>query len=144
MATLASRLLVVEDDPYDVELFRLALESYPFGSQLDIVGDGEQALVYLLGQDNEPPPRSLPRMVLLDLKLPKMDGLQVLEAIRKHPRTRHLTVVVMTSSEEEADLQACYALGVNSYVVKPLDFRQFQETAQQVGQYWMQLNHPAQ
>jgi CheY-like chemotaxis protein len=144
MVSLPSRLLVVEDDPHDVELFRLALEDYPFGRQLDVVGDGEQALIYLLGQNDDPPPRPLPRLVLLDLKLPKIDGLQVLETLRQHPRTQQLVVVVMTSSAEGADIQTCYALGVNSYVVKPLDFQQFQEVAQRVGQYWMQLNQPAQ
>jgi CheY-like chemotaxis protein len=143
MVSIPSRLLVVEDDPHDVELFRLALEHYPFGQRLDVVGDGEQALIYLLGQNDNPPPRPLPRMVLLDLKLPKISGLQVLETLRQHPRTQQLAVVVLTSSAEGEDIRACYALGVNSYVVKPLDFQQFQEAAQQVGQYWMQLNQPA-
>ena len=139
-----SRLLLVEDDPNDVELIRLALDPYPFVNQMDVVGDGEQALFYLFGQENIPPSRPLPRMILLDLKLPKIDGIQVLEAIRRHPRTHKLVVVVMTSSAENQDIDLCYDLGVNSYIVKPLDFQQFQAVSQQVGMYWMQLNQPAQ
>ncbi len=138
----ASRLLIVEDDPNDVELIRLALNSYPFVNQMDVAEDGEQALLYLLGQGDLPPGHPLPRMVLLDLKLPKVSGLQVLEAIRRHPRTHNLVVVVMTSSAENRDIEACYNLGANSYIVKPLDFQQFQNVSQQVGVYWMQLNQP--
>jgi two-component system, response regulator len=140
MVTDISRLLLVEDDPNDVELICLALETYPFINQVDVVGDGEQALLYLFGSEDSAAARPLPRMILLDLKLPKINGIQVLEAIRRHPRTRHVVVVVMTSSAEDQDIEACYNLGVNSYVVKPLDFQQFQEVSQQVGRYWMQLN----
>lgn len=141
MVISPSRLLVVEDDPNDVELIRLALDGYPFVNQMDIAEDGEQALLYLLGQDDDVrPERPLPQMVLLDLKLPKVNGIQVLETIRQHPRTQNLVVVVMTSSAESRDIEACYDLGVNSYIIKPLDFQQFQEVSQQVGVYWMQLN----
>lgn len=145
MVISPSRLLVVEDDPNDVELIRLALDGYPFVNQMDVAEDGEQALLYLLGQDDGGlPERPLPRMVLLDLKLPKVDGIQVLETIRQHPRTQNLVVVVMTSSAESSDIEACYDLGVNSYIIKPLDFQQFQEVSQQVGVYWMQLNQTPQ
>ena len=145
MVISPSRLLVVEDDPNDIELIRLALDSYPFVNQMDIAEDGEQALLYLLGQDdNVRPKRPLPRMVLLDLKLPKVNGIQVLETIRQHPRTQNLVVVVMTSSAESRDIEACYDLRVNSYIIKPLDFQQFQEVSQQVGVYWMQLNQTPQ
>ncbi|MGP1387387.1 MAG: response regulator [Thainema sp.] len=141
MVISPSRLLVVEDDPNDVELIRLALEDYPFINQMDVAEDGEQALLYLFGQNGDvAPSRPLPRMILLDLKLPKVDGIQVLEAIRQHPRTQNLVVVVMTSSAENQDIEACYELGVNSYVIKPLDFQRFQEVSQQVGLYWMQIN----
>ncbi len=139
-----SRFLLVEDDPNDVELIRLALDPYPFVNQMDVVEDGEQALFYLFGQENIPPSRPLPRMILLDLKLPKIDGIQVLESIRRHPRTHKLVVVVMTSSAENRDIDLCYDLGINSYVVKPLDFQQFQAVSRQIGMYWMQLNQPAQ
>jgi CheY-like chemotaxis protein len=135
-----ARILLVEDDPNDVELIQLAFETYNFVNQLDIVIDGEQALHYLHGQSGESPTYPLPRLVLLDLKLPKVDGIQVLQAIRSHPQTRELVVVVMTSSTENYDLSACYELGVNSYITKPLDFQQFIDVARQVGFYWMMLN----
>jgi CheY-like chemotaxis protein len=137
-----TRILLVEDDPNDVELIQLSLDSYNFVNQMDIVEDGEQALEYLLGRDGNPPAQPLPRLVLLDLKLPKVNGIAVLETIRQHPRTRQLVVVVMTSSAEDRDLDACYNLGVNSYIVKPLDFQQFVEVSRQVGFYWMMLNQP--
>lgn len=137
-----SRILLVEDDPYDIELIQLSFESYHFINQLDIVTDGMQALDYLFGQNGKPPERPLPRFVLLDLKLPRLNGIQVLEQIRNHPRTRQLIVVVMTSSAEDRDLEACYNLGVNSYVVKPLDFQQFVDMSRRVGFYWMMLNQP--
>jgi two-component system response regulator len=137
-----TRILLVEDDPNDVELIELALDSYNFVNHIDVAEDGEQALQYLLGGENYPPNHPLPRFVLLDLKLPKVSGLKVLEAIRAHPRTQNLVVVVMTSSQEDRDLNACYGLGVNSYIVKPLDFAQFIEVARQVGCYWMMLNKP--
>lgn len=137
-----TKILLVEDDPNDVELIQLSLNSYNFVNQIDVVEDGEQALHYLLGRDGNLPLQPLPRLVLLDLKLPKINGIKVLETIRQHPRTRQLVVVVMTSSAEDRDLDACYDLGVNSYIVKPLDFQQFVEVARKVGFYWMMLNRP--
>lgn len=137
-----TRILLVEDDPHDVELIELALDSYHFVNHIDVVEDGEQALQYLLGQEDHPPSHPLPRLVLLDLKLPKVSGIKVLEAIRAHHRTQHLIVVVMTSSQEDRDLNSCYNLGVNSYIVKPLDVAQFIEVSRQVGFYWMMLNQP--
>ena len=136
----ASKILLVEDDPNDVELIRLAFADYNFINQMDVVEDGEEALAYLHGTA-ERDPQPVPRLVLLDLKLPKLSGIKVLEQIRNHPRTQALVVVVMTSSEEERDLESCYALGVNSYIVKPLDFQQFVDVSQKVGVYWMMLNH---
>jgi CheY-like chemotaxis protein len=109
-------------------------------SKIDVVNDGEQALNYLHPEITEAMPGEMPRLVLLDLKLPKVDGITVLEKIRADPRTHDLIVVVMTSSAENQDLSACYRLGVNSYVVKPLDFQQFMELAQHVGIYWMTIN----
>ncbi|WP_346292701.1 response regulator [Sphaerothrix gracilis] len=135
-----TKILLVEDDPNDVELIQLALNEYNFVNQIEVVEDGEQALQYLLAETAGVPLNPLPRLVLLDLKLPKINGIQVLEAIRNHARTRHLVVVVMTSSAEDQDLTACYQLGVNSYIVKPLDFNQFVNIARQVGFYWMMLN----
>ena len=135
-----TQILLVEDDPNDIELIQIALEQYNFVNKIDIVTDGEQAVHYLFGCDGQPPTHSLPRLVLLDLKLPKINGLQLLEMIRNSPLTRNLVVVVMTSSAENNDLKACYDLGVNSYIVKPLDFQQFVEVSRQVGVYWMMLN----
>lgn len=136
-----TRILVVEDDPNDVELIQLAFRNHRLVNQIDWVMDGEQALHYLLGQEGMPL-RPLPRFVLLDLKLPKISGTRVLQTLRTHPRTERLVVVVMTSSQEDSDLNTCYDLGVNSYVVKPLDFQQFLDVARDVGLYWMLLNSP--
>ena len=135
-----ANILLVEDDPNDVELIQIALNRFNFVNQIRVAQDGEQALHYLLGRDGQPPLDPLPKLVLLDLKLPKISGIQVLEIVRTQPRTQGLIVVVMTSSAEDQDLQDCYRIGVNSYVVKPLDFQQFVEVSCQVGFYWMTLN----
>jgi CheY-like chemotaxis protein len=135
-----TQILLVEDDPNDVELIQIALERYNFVNKIDIVSDGEEAIHYLFGENGQPPAKPLPRLVLLDLKLPKINGIQVLRMIRESSQTRNLVVVMMTSSAESSDLKACYDLGVNSYIVKPLDFGQFIEISRQVGFYWMMLN----
>ena len=137
-----TRILLVEDDPNDVELIQLALDSYQFVNQIDVVNDGQKAIHYLLGTEEQPTQNALPRMVLLDLKLPKVSGIKVLETIRAHPRTHNLVVVVMTSSQEDKDLRTCYELKVNSYIVKPLDFGQFTEVIRNLACYWMMLNKP--
>ncbi len=137
-----TRMLLVEDEPNDIELIQLALENYRFMEQMDIVEDGEQALQYLFGTGGDNLKQPLPRLILLDLKLPKMNGIQVLEAIRRNPHTKNLVVVVMTSSAEDTDIQSCSDLGVNSYLIKPFDFQQFIDIARQVGFYWMMLNQP--
>jgi CheY-like chemotaxis protein len=134
------RILLVEDDPNDIELIRLSLENTHFVYQLDVVQDGEQALHYLLGQNGAPPIHPLPKFILLDLKLPRVSGIQVLETLRNHPRTQNAVIVAMTSSGEERDIELCYTLKVNSYIVKPLDFQQFADVSRQVGWYWMTLN----
>ncbi|MBF2026390.1 MAG: response regulator [Oscillatoriales cyanobacterium C42_A2020_001] len=140
--SVIGRLLLVEDDPHDVELVRMALEPSNLNYSMDVVFDGEQALQYLFGTGDFRVEQPLPQLVLLDLKLPKVNGIQVLQAIRTNPRTRRLVVVVMTSSQEDSDLNTCYDLGINSYIVKPLDFQQFLEVSQTVGSYWMTLNKP--
>ncbi len=109
------------------------------GNELVIVNDGEEALNYLFG-GNGVEPQPLPVLILLDLKLPKVDGLEVLERIRSNERTRLLPVVILTSSKEQDDLIRSYSLGVNSYVRKPVDFNQFVEAVQQLGLYWLVLN----
>lgn len=136
------KMLLVDDDPNDVELIQLAIQDFAFIRTLDILTDGEQAVQYLLGTTTQSPVSELPRFVLMDLKLPKLTGIEVLRAIRQNPNTQFLPIVIMTSSSEESDLRACYNLGVNSYVVKPLDFQQFQAVAKQVGRYWMTVNYP--
>lgn len=137
-----NRMLLVEDDPNDIELIQLALEDYHFANEMDIVEDGEQALQYLFGRGENTVRRQLPQFVLLDLKLPKINGLKVLEEIRSNPLTQKIVVVVMTSSREDRDLKACYNLGVNSYIVKPFCSEEFREIAQKVGSYWMIVNQP--
>ena len=136
------KMLLIDDDPNDVELIQLAIQDLSFIRTIDVLVDGEQAINYLFGTSTEPATIELPRFILMDLKLPKLTGVEVLRAIRENPTTRYLPVVIMTSSSEETDVSACYNLGVNSYVVKPLDFQQFQQIARQVGIYWMTINYP--
>jgi len=136
------KMLLVDDDPNDIELVQLAIEDFDFIRTLDILTDGAQAVEYLIGNDSQPPAALLPQFVLMDLKLPKLTGLEVLKVIRQNRRTRTLPVVIMTSSSEDSDLRACYDSGVNSYVVKPLDFYQFQDFVKLVASYWMTANSP--
>jgi two-component system response regulator len=135
-------LLLVEDDPNDVELTLIALRKHKLANKIHIVRDGEEALDFLFCRGpyrsrgfNEPP-----KVILLDLKLPKVSGLEVLKAIKDDPRTRPVPVVVMTSSREQRDLVEGYRLGVNSYIQKPIDFNEFQATIQQLGYYWLVVN----
>jgi two-component system response regulator len=129
-------ILLVEDSEDDVELTLRALRRNAVQGRVEVARDGVAALDYLLGE----PPAALPAVVLLDLNLPKVSGLEVLERLRAHPRTRLLPVVILTSSREHADLARGYALGANSYVRKPVDYDAFQEAARQLGQYWLQVN----
>ena len=137
-------ILLVEDNPDDVELTRIAFGEAKIANELTVVHDGAEALDYLFargayaGRD----PHQLPSIVLLDLNLPKVDGREVLQAIRDNPITRSLPVVVMTTSAEPFDVEASYALGVNSYIQKPVDFERFVWAVKQVGLYWLVLNHP--
>ena len=134
-------ILLVEDNPHDEELTLRALKKSNVVNPVVVAHDGAEALDYLLarGKHAESPP-PLPQVVLLDLKLPKVDGLEVLRALRASARTRVLPVVVLTSSKEQQDLIASYELGANSYVRKPVDFAQFLEAARQLGLYWLVLN----
>lgn len=136
-------ILLVEDNPDDVELTRLAFDEAKIANQLAVVGDGAEALDYLFarGRFADRDPADLPSLVLLDLNLPKVDGREVLQAIRAHEATRALPVVVLTTSTEPFDVEATYALGVNSYIQKPVDFEQFVWAVKQVGLYWLVLNH---
>jgi two-component system response regulator len=136
-------ILLVEDNPDDVELTRLAFDEAKIANQLAVVGDGAEALDYLFarGRFADRDPADLPSLVLLDLNLPKIDGREVLQAIRGNDATRALPVVVLTTSTEPFDVEATYALGGNSYIQKPVDFEQFVWAVKQVGLYWLVLNH---
>ena len=130
-------ILLVEDNPDDELLTLRALKKTKLVNEIAVAHDGEEALDYLLNEENG---NDLPVMVLLDLKMPKVSGLEVLHAIRSNSRTRTLPVVVFTSSSEEKDIVESYNLGVNSYVRKPVDFSQFLEAVERIGLYWMVLN----
>jgi two-component system response regulator len=136
-------ILLVEDNPSDLQLTLHALERNKLANQIHVVRDGVEALDFLFstGPYAERPQRN-PRVVLLDLKLPLIDGLEVLRRMKQEPRTRTIPVVVLTSSREERDIVESYQLGVNSYIVKPVDFEQFTESVRQLGFYWALLNHP--
>lgn len=137
-------ILLVEDNPDDVELTRIAFEEARILNRLTVVGDGVEALDYLFarGVHAARNPRELPSIVLLDLNLPKLDGRDVLQAIRANAATRSLPVVVLTTSTEPFDLEASYELGVNSYIQKPVDFERFVKAVKQIGLYWLVLNEP--
>ena len=141
MLTDAVDVLLVEDNPYDIELTLRALKKRP-GRRISVVRDGAEALAFLYGTGDYAGRQDLlpPRVVLLDLKLPKIDGLEVLRRIKADERTRHVPVVVLTSSREERDVAACYRLGVNSYIVKPVEFAAFAEVVRDVGFYWLVVN----
>ena len=134
-----SKILLVEDNPKDEALTLRALRKHQVSNTITVAHDGAEALDYLLG----PAARPLPELVLLDLKLPKVDGLEVLRRIRADERTRMLPVVILTSSIEEKDLATGYRLGANSYVRKPVDFTQFVEAVRQLGMYWLAINQSA-
>lgn len=131
-------LLLVEDDPDDEMLTLAALEEHRILNTCVVVRDGAAALEYLLGDDDRP----RPSVVLLDIKLPKVDGLEVLRRVRAEPRLATLPIVMLTSSNEERDLVRSYRLGANSYIRKPVDFDQFAAAVRELGLYWLVLNEP--
>ncbi len=138
-------ILLVEDNPQDVELTLEALSEYNLANDVRVVKDGVEALEYLnyegrfKGRD-----KGRPAVMLLDIKMPRMDGIEVLEAIRAHENLKTLPVVMLTSSREEPDLKKCYELGVNAYVVKPVNFTDFLEAVKQIGFFWAMLNEQPQ
>lgn len=135
-------ILLVEDNPDDEALTLRAFRKNNIGNRIVVVRDGVEALDFLFckGAFADRDPRDQPQIILLDLKLPKLDGLEVLQRIRQEESTRLLPVVILTSSKEEQDILAGYSLGANSYVRKPVDFNQFVEAVRQLGLYWMVLN----
>jgi DNA-binding response OmpR family regulator len=137
------RILLVEDDPKDVELTLAALEEYNLANEVLVVGDGEDALDYLHCRGAfETRTRENPAVMLLDLKLPKVDGLEVLQAVKSDDKLKVIPVVVLTSSREEKDMVASYQLGVNAYVVKPVDFHEFVNAIKELGVFWAIINEP--
>lgn len=138
-------ILLVEDNPDDEELTRRALKKSNVGNPLVVCRDGAEALDYLFarGAYANRNADEMPQVILLDLKLPKVDGLEVLRQLRADPRTKLLPVVILTSSTEDQDMLAGYGVGANSYIRKPVDFTQFVEAVRQLGLYWLVLNRPA-
>jgi CheY-like chemotaxis protein len=134
-------ILLVEDNPDDVRLTRRALTKNNISNELRVLTDGVAALEYLI-QTSNTDPGALPAVILLDLKLPRMDGLELLKEIRAHERLHRLPVVILTSSKEEPDILRSYDLGANSYIRKPVDFEQFTDAVRQLGLYWLLLNEP--
>jgi CheY-like chemotaxis protein len=137
-------ILLVEDNPTDAELTMRALKRKNLANRLVWVKDGEEALdfIYARGQFADRNPEDLPRLILLDLRMPKVDGLEVLKEIKAHEKTRKIPVVVLTSSQEDQDVVESYKLGVNSYVSKPVEFDDFLEAVSTLGLYWMLINKP--
>ena len=135
-------ILLVEDNPLDAELALRALTKNHLANKVAWVKDGEEALEYIFGASTDAQTLAgrLPVVMLLDLKLPKVDGLDVLRRVKGDGRTRHMPVVVLSSSREEQDLAQSYELGVNGYIVKPVEFENFSETVTQLGLYWLLLN----
>ncbi len=142
MTENAVEILLVEDDPNDVELTLRAFKKQHIVNHLCVVRDGAEALefIFCTGTHVNRSIQDAPRVILLDLKLPKVDGLEVLRRIKSDPRTQTTPVVVLTSSREERDLMESYRLGANSYIVKPVDFEKFTEAVQKIGLYWLLLN----
>jgi CheY-like chemotaxis protein len=138
-----ARILIVEDDPKDVELTLTALEEYNLANEVVVTRDGEEALDYLYCRGSFKLRSSEnPAVLLLDLKLPKVDGLEVLQQIKSDEKLRMIPVVVLTSSREERDMVASYKLGVNAYVVKPVDFHEFVNAIKELGIFWAVINEP--
>jgi two-component system, response regulator len=137
-------ILLVEDNPNDVELTLHALKKSHLTNKIQVVRDGEEALKFFFGTDENEVGRKIPgpKVILLDLKLPKVDGMEVLRRLKNEQATKFIPVVVLTSSNEERDILDTYKLGVNSYIVKPVDFTKFVDAMHTLGMYWLMLNRP--
>lgn len=138
------KILLIEDEPADVELIIGALRRHNVSNKIDVARDGEEALDYLYRRGEfESLQGANPVLVLLDLKMPKVGGIEVLKTMKSDKTLQSIAVVVVTSSRENPDIQKCYALGVNAYVVKPIDFTEFSEAMRSVGLFWLLINQPA-
>lgn len=137
-------ILLVEDSPEDVEMTLRAFKKQNLVNKVHVVEDGEQALDYIFakGKYEDRDFNNKPKVILLDLKLPKVDGMEVLRTIRGDDRTKFIPVVILTSSQEDKDIMESYKLGVNSYITKPVEFNNFVETVSELGLYWLMLNKP--
>jgi CheY-like chemotaxis protein len=133
-------ILLVEDNPMDVDLTRRAFARRKIANPLQVARDGEEALGWIQRWDGGEP---LPVVIMLDLKLPRINGLEVLRTLKQHPVYAAIPVVVLTTSAEDSDVQQAYALGANSYIIKPVDFEKFMQVAEQIELYWNVLNKPA-
>src|SRR5277367_2252653 len=144
MNTRGDEILLVEDDPADAELTLLAMRKERLAGNIQVARDGAEALdfVFCRGTYADRTFERPPKLILLDLKLPKVSGHQVLRAIKSDPRTRSIPVVVLTSSNQDRDLVECYQSGTNSYIQKPVDLQRFQETVRNFGMYWLKVNQP--
>jgi two-component system response regulator len=142
--TNSVEILIVEDTSEDLDLTLRALRKAKITNHIQVARDGEEALEFIFceGPFAERKIENGPKVILLDLKLPKIDGLEVLQRIKGDPRTKSIPVVVLTSSREQNDVVESYNLGVNSYIVKPVNFEQFSEAVQKLGMYWLLINHP--
>ena len=137
------KILLVEDNPNDVKLTLHAFASANLANTVHVARDGVEALEYLFGSEQNTDQKipEKPKLILLDLKLPRLNGHEVLKRIKNDPRTSGIPVVVLTSSSEERDVMRTYEVGANSYIVKPVDFEQFTESVRDIGKYWLMINH---
>ena len=136
-------ILLVEDNPNDVKLTLNAFATANLANSVHVARDGVEALEFLFGAASSPDEKlsERPKLILLDLKLPRLDGHEVLKRIKSDPRTSAIPVVILTSSAEERDVMRTYQVGANSYIVKPVDFEQFTESVRDIGKYWLEINH---
>lgn len=137
-------ILLIEDNPYEAELAIRSLRKYNFSNHLHHIDDGADALDFIFerGQYASMTGRVKPKLILLDIKLPRVDGIEILRQLKADERTKTIPVVILTSSKENQDVKACYELGANSYIVKPVGFDSFAKAVAELGMYWMLLNNP--
>lgn len=137
-----SYIILVEDNSDDIELTRLAFNQNRFANRIEVFKDGEEAYDFLLSENSKLAEYGDPVFILLDLKLPKIDGLELLKQLKENPKTRHIPVIILTSSKQEDDIMRGYELGANSYVRKPVDYNNFVKTVNTLGIYWLAVNEP--